>query len=383
VLLVNGDGCMSNTSDRKPLFLRTVFVVLSCLILCAGLAQAYELTIDAPLKIQRGMPLVVNGTSNIPPGISIDVVFTKSGYVTEEVARETVTLQANQEFSVIFDTTDLTKGIYKVEVPAISGYRYLGNSSTLRIVEIIDRSDELSIRSLKTQTMNGKLAIEGAILAARNAGVQIEVVGPGDEVVYGPEYVSTGSDGGFAVEVPIEKAGIYNVSFTDSKGYVGVVPFTVIAIPETTAVPTVVPTTQPVISATAPASRDSPAYFAVQTGTGNLRVFTSSGVDWVIEYTDASGTVQKINNKGETEGEETVFPGTGGVMLFTVYPSQYSATGTVTFYAEGATQITAEQKPTGTTAGTTSGGQSAPVPGIVIIISVIGGGILLVIRRRH
>ncbi len=86
-------------------------MVLSCLILCAGLAQAYELTIKAPSQIQRGMPLVVNGTSNIPPGISIDIVFTKSGYVTEEIARETVTLQANQEFSVIFDTADLTKGI--------------------------------------------------------------------------------------------------------------------------------------------------------------------------------------------------------------------------------------------------------------------------------
>jgi hypothetical protein len=374
---------MSDISDRNPLFLRAVLVVLSCLVLCAGLAQAYELTIDAPSQIRRGMPLVVNGTSNIPPGISIDIVLTKSGYVTEEIARETVTLQANQEFSVIFDTTDLTKGIYKVEVPAISGYRYLGNSTTLRIVEIIDRSDELILRSSKTQEMNGKLDIEGAILAARNAGVQIEVVGPGDEIVYGPAYVSAGPDGGFAVEVPIEEGGVYNVSFTDNKGYVGIVSFTVIDIPEPTTIPITVPTTKAILSATAPASRDDPAYFAVQTGTGDVRVFTSSGVDWVIEYTDASGTLQKINNKGEMEGEETVFPGTGDLVLFTVYPSRYSETGSVTLYAEGATLVTAEQKPAGTTAGTTSGSESAPLPAIVGVIAVFGAVALLLFRRRR
>jgi hypothetical protein len=374
---------MSDNSDRKPLFFRAAFVVLFCLILCAGLVQAYELTIDAPAKIQRGMPLVVNGTSNIPPGISIDIILTKSGYTTEEVARETVTLQANQNFSVVFDTADLTKGIYKVEVPAISGYRYLGNSTTLRVVEIIDRSDELNIRSLKTQEMNGELSIEGAILAARNAGVQIEVVGPGDVVVYGPEYVSAGADGGFAVDVPIEKAGVYNVSFTDSKGYVGVVSFTVIDIPEPTTVPTTIPTTKPILSATATASRDNPAYFAVQTGSGNVRVFTSPGIDWVIEYTDESGTLHKINAKGETEGEETEIQGTGNVILFTVYPYRYSATGTVTFSAEGATQVTTGQEPAGTSSGpTTLLPESAPLPVIVVIIAVIGTAALLLIRRR-
>jgi hypothetical protein len=375
---------MRYASERKSVFFRVALVVFFCFVLCAGSVQAYELTINVTDKIQRGLPLVVNGTSNIPPGTSVDIVFTKSGYVVEEVARRTITLQANQEFSVVFDTTDLAGGIYKVEALPISDYRYLGNSVTLRIVEIVDRSKELNIHSPETQEMNGKLVIEGAILAARNAGVQIEVTGPDGGIVYGPEFVRTDTDGSFALTVPIDEPGIYNASFTDNKGYVGKVSFTVEEPFEPTTIPTTIPPTFPALSATAEASRDKPAYFAVQTGSGDVRVYTSSGVDWVIEYTDASGTLQKVNTKGAVEGEEAVFPGTGGIVLLTVYPSKYSETGTVTLSAEGATDITAEQKPPDTTTGSTTNiPGSAPLLPVVVIIAVIGAAFLLLMRRRH
>jgi hypothetical protein len=75
------------------------------------MVQAYELAITTPTQLQRGMPLVVNGTSNIPPGNTVDIVLSRTGHVTEEIAREPVTLQANQVFTVIFDTTDVLKGI--------------------------------------------------------------------------------------------------------------------------------------------------------------------------------------------------------------------------------------------------------------------------------
>ena len=85
------------------------FGVLLCCAICGGFAQAYELIIKTTPEIQRGMPIVVNGTSNLPPGISVDIVLSKSGFTTEELKRETVTLQANKEFSVVFDTSGYHK----------------------------------------------------------------------------------------------------------------------------------------------------------------------------------------------------------------------------------------------------------------------------------
>ncbi|NTU99859.1 MAG: hypothetical protein HGA55_01880, partial [Methanoregulaceae archaeon] len=272
---------------RKPDFFRVVLAVLLCLVFFAGIAHAYEMTISTPDRIQRGLPLVVNGSSNIPPGTTVELVFTKSGYYLEEVTRESITLQANQQFTVVFDTSGLTKGIYKVEVLPVSDYRYLGNSTTLRIVEIIDRSDELKIYSPKEQEYSGQLAIDGAILAARNSGVEVQVTGPGGGIVFGPEYVKTNGEGTFFLKVNIDKPGVYNASFSDAKGFVARYAFTIEKPPEPTTIPTTVPTTAvPVFSASSESSRDKPAYFAVQSTGNDVRLFTSPGIDWVIEYTD-------------------------------------------------------------------------------------------------
>ena len=378
-----GEREMSDITGTSPL-IRVVLVVLLCLALATGLAQAYELTIDTPTSLQRGMPLIVNGTSNIPPGISVDVVLSKSGHTVEEIARETVTLQANQEFSVVFDTFDLSRGIYKVEVPPISGYRYLGDSVTLRVIEIIDRSDELRFTAPLTQEMDGTLDIAGSIYGLKNTGVQVEAVGPGDEVVFGPDYISTKSDGGFEVMVPITDSGVYNVSFTDYKGFVGRVSVTVLDIPQPTTIPvTTIPTTLPVMSASAPASRDNPAVFLVQTGSDKVRISTSSGTDWVMEYTDGAGAVQKVNVKGETEGEEILIDGTGGVITVTVYPYKYSASGEATLSVQGASGVTvADDEPSGTTGVGSSLTRSAPLPVILIIVAVLAVGFLLFRRRR-
>jgi len=364
--------------------IRMGLVVLLCLVMATGMAQAYELTIDAPITLQRGLPLVINGTSNIPPGISVDVVLSKTGHTVEEIGRETVTLQANQEFSVVFDTYDLIKGIYKVEVLPISGYRYLGNSVTLRVIEIIDRTDELRFTAPLTQEMDGDLDIRGSIYGLKNTGVQIGVIGPGDEVVFGPDYISTKSDGAFELSVPITDPGMYNVSFTDYKGYVGRVSVTVLEKPKPTTLPTTtVPTSLPVMSASDQASRDNPAVFSVQTGSDKVRISTSSGIDWVMEYTDATGGVRKVNVKGEMEGEEILIDGTGGVITVTVYPFKYSASGEVTLFAQGATAVTAgNNEPAGTTGVGSSLTKSAPLPAIAIIIAVLVAVFLLFRRRR-
>jgi hypothetical protein len=154
---------------------------------------------------------------------------------------------------------------------------------------------------------------------------------------------------------------------------------------EPTTIPTTVPTTAvPVFSATAESSRDKPAYFAVQSTGNDVRLFTSPGIDWVIEYTDANGTVQKVNDHGAVEGEDVVVPGTGSIIQVEVYPNRYSESGPVTLSAQGATNVTAQKNPPRTAAGgTTVLPGSAPIPIIIVVVAVIGAVSLLLIRRRN
>jgi len=309
------------------------------LLSLAGVSAAYELSIYAPMDVQRGMPLVVNGTSNLPAGISVDVVLYRSEYVTEEIARETVTLQGPKEFTVVFDTQDLTKGQYKVEVPGIQGYAFLGNSTTIRVVRIIDRTDELTMKSPRTQEMDGTLELRGIIPGLRNAGVQVQVIGPDNEVVFGPEFIATLYDGSFSKEIRIDVPGTYEVSFTDNKGYIGTFPFVVTPKYE----PTTVPTTQEpritAVTATAHSSYDRPAYFTVTGAQAKVKISTSAGVDWVIEYPDDKGVILKVNHKGQIDPEEVTIDSGAATIYLKVYPYRFSDEGDVTIFAEGAERI--------------------------------------------
>jgi hypothetical protein len=373
--------------QKRPairLLARIAFAALLCCALCGGFAQAYELIIKAPSEVQRGMPIVVNGTSNLPPGISVDIVLTKSGYVSEELERQTVTLQANNEFSVVFDTSGYTKGIYKVEVPAISGYSYLGDSVTLKVVQVIDRSDEIAFSAFRSQEMDGTLDIDGSIAGLKNSGVQIGVTNPKGEPVFGPAYIVVRSDGTFSTRVPVKETGSYNISFTDAKGFIVTVMVTVTEKPSATTPPSVIPTTNPIVSASAHASRDNPATFVVVTGgPGTIRIFTSSGIDWVIEYTDPAGKTVKVNEKGSVGNEEIVVNTTEDVITLKVYPYSYAADGDVLLSADGAVKVEASSPGTpATSAGTTSATtQSSPLPVIGAIVAVLAVAAVLVIRK--
>jgi hypothetical protein len=363
---------------------RIAFIALLCCAFCGGFAQAYELIIKAPSQVQRGMPLVVNGTSNLPPGISVDIVLSKSGFTSEELERETVTLQANKEFSVVFDTSGFTKGVYKVEVPAISGYSYLGESVTLRVIELIDRSDEINFKAFTLQEMDGTLDIEGTIAGLKNSGIQIGVTGPEGEAVFGPAYITVKSDSSFSTKVPITGPGKYNISFTDSKGFIGTVMVNVTDKPEPTVPPTVVPTKNPIVSASAQASRDKPSTFAVVTGgTGTIRVFTSSGIDWVIEYTDPEGKTVKVNEKGSVGNEEIIIDTAEDVVVLKVYPYSYAMDGEVLLSADGAVKVEASSATTPSlTAGTSPvTEQSSPLPLIGVFVAFFAAAAILVIRK--
>ncbi|MBP7120540.1 MAG: hypothetical protein KBA49_04840 [Methanolinea sp.] len=368
---------MTQSRPRSLQRIRALITITVFFMLCAGVATAYELTITAPSSVQKGMPLVINGSSNLPPAISVDIVLSRAEYTTEELARQTVTLQGTKEFSVIFDTKDLPKGQYKVEVPGISGYTFLGDSTTIKIVQIVDRSDEVMVKSPRTQEMDGTLEVKGIIPTQKSAGVQIQVIGPKNEVVFGPEYIVTLSDGSFMRDVKIDGPGTYEVSFTDSRGFIGTYPFNVTA-PFVPVTPTPTPDTAGVaITATAPSTADHPAYFVVTAPPGEVNITTSAGIDWIIEYPDSRGTIQKINNKGQQDSEEVTILAQGETIYLKVYPYRFSDRGDVTIFAEGAEKVgvASEMPPAFVT--TTSPTQKSPIP-----LGITLGALLIVGLRR-
>ena len=71
------------------------------------------------------------------------------------------------------------------------------------------------------QQFTGILVVAGTIRGDENSGVQVEVIGPDNAVVFGPRFVNTDYEGSFSADVPIRVPGEYEVSFTDAKGFIG------------------------------------------------------------------------------------------------------------------------------------------------------------------
>lgn len=362
---------MIKPRSRSRQSIRALVYITVLVMLLAGVVTAYELSIFAPSSVQKGMPLVINGSSNLPPAISVDIVLSRAEYTTEEIARQTVTLQGTKEFTVIFDTKDLAKGQYKVEVPGISGYTFLGDSTTIKIVQIIDRSDEVIIKSPRTQEMDGSLELRGVIPTQKAAGVQIQVVGPKNEVVFGPEYIITLMDGSFTREITIAGPGTYEVSFTDSRGFIGTYPFNVTA-PFVPVTPTpTADTSMMAITATAQSSTDHPAFFVVTGATGDVKISTSSGIDWILEYPDSRGAIQKINSKGQQDPEEVNITANGATIYLKVYPYRFSDRGEVTIFAEGAGKVGVASEIPPVFAATTSPTPKSPFPWVITILALM------------
>lgn len=148
-------------------------------------------------------------------------------------------VQSDNTFRVVFDTTGLSPGTYKVEVPAGG----TGDSITIRQVMIVNRSDEIILTSQTTQALSGYIYLTGQIATDISSGVQVGVIGPDNGVIYGPTYTGTDSLGRFNLAVPVSEAGNYDVSFTDAGGYIGTRTIRIIGenetvAQETTATPT-------------------------------------------------------------------------------------------------------------------------------------------------
>ncbi|MDD1718681.1 MAG: hypothetical protein LUQ25_01350 [Methanoregulaceae archaeon] len=366
-------------------------LILLGILLMIGAASAYEITIDAPSTLQRGKPLVVNGTSTLPAGTTVDLQLSMSEYTVTVIETLPVVIQGDKNFSVVFGTSALTRGQYKVEVLQTQGYAYLGGSVTQRVIQIIDRSNELEITSELTQYSDSTLTIAGRVNGAGNRGVEIGVTGPSGNV-FGPAFISTTGTGTFSKQVPVKQEGKYDVSISDSKGYIGNVTFTVLkvsgpvtVIPTTTRPGTPTPSRSSV-SASGVASREAPAYFTIYPKAGTVRFFTSTSpdIDWAVEYLDEKGARIKVDQKSRSSPEEAVVQGTGAAIFVMVYPNTYSDRGTVTLYAENADRVEVTGSPPAALAAATTAPKTTTKSSPLSFVPFLGAlGILVLLAMRR
>ncbi len=362
---------------------------LITMLLVVGTASAAYVAISAPDRVEAGEPLVVTGTSNLEglskpslnPGFSTDVVLYYASGTKQEIARRTIVVQQDGTFSATFGTAGLRDGQYTVEIIDPTKTTFGSSSTTLRWVTIVNRADEITLSSPTTQTYDGTLDIAGTVPGIGSAGVQVEVL-HNDAAIFGPTYIQTDANGAFSLNVPIREGGTYMVRFADNAGLITAVDYLVTGGPATsatTAAPTGTPTSTG-ITATSSASRDSPAYFVIDTKAGTVTVETSPGIDWVIEYADEDTTIHKVNEKGMVEGETATFTARGGTVYVEVYPMSYTDSGTVKITVENADTVKASQtvpEVFGGTPATTPA--AAPLPAILGIFALL---ILLLVRQR-
>jgi hypothetical protein len=314
--------------------MKKIVLLLMGVLFLTAVASAYQVNIYAPDTLTVGKPLIVNGTTTFGIGTPIDVVLYYQLTTTTEIKRKIVYVQSDYTFRAVFDTTGLKTGMYKVEVPT-SG---MGDSITMRVVNLVDRSDDLLLSSPTYIAFSGKIPVAGTIKGDENSGVQIEVIGPDNTVVFGPRFVNTNYQGNFATEVAITEPGDYEVIFTDSRGYIGNRIITVVG-QKPLASDTYPVVTKSVVSAHTKSSKDNPAYFAITGGIGLVTIRTSSSIDWIIEYADDMGIIHLVNQQGEQNPEQIQVQAKGKPIYLKVYPFSLSTSAEVFVYAENATSV--------------------------------------------
>jgi hypothetical protein len=315
--------------------MKKIVLLIIGLLFLPVLASAYQVNIDAPETLTVGKPLIVTGVTTFPPGMAVDVVLYYQLTTTTEIKRQVVGVKPDKTFKVVFDTTGLKTGTYKVEVP-VNG---MGDSVTMRLVRIVDRSEEIQMQSPLSQPFTGKLVIAGTIKGDENSGVQVEVIGPDNSLVFGPQFVNTNYEGTFSTDVPIRVPGDYEVSFTDAKGFISTRMITVTGPQTPVATLSEAASPKTVVSAHTESSRDSPAYFTVKTNSGPVMLYTSSSIDWIIEYIDENDVLHVENNQDEQNPEKAAITGSGHTIFVKVYPLNYSEQSEVFLYAENADAI--------------------------------------------
>jgi len=226
-----------------------IILLIASALICS--ADAYIITIDAPDRINSGVPLTVTGETSFPENTHFDIVLYYSKYTAGEVARQKIIVDQSRLFRTDFETRDLQKGQYKLEIHNIvsDGKEFvessLGSASvTRRVVTIVDRSDELVLESSQTQDIGTALVVTGKIKDMDNGVITLRAFGP-DNFTFGPQQLITSSgyadkDGHFSTRIPVTEAGEYQISLSDKKGFISEISVNVTGGEKST--PTVTPT---------------------------------------------------------------------------------------------------------------------------------------------
>jgi hypothetical protein len=358
-------------------------VVILLSLALVGTASGYLINCECKTELPVGEPLVITGTSSIPPGVSFQMTFYKSRPSVRQIDQQSFTIQEGGAWSVTFETTDLLAGEYNLQIADNTDYPFGGASdatvSKPKTIRIIDRSTELTISSPQVQNFDGMLDITGKGSLLGNRGVQISVTGPSGSIIFGPTYIETDTTGAFSQQITITESGVHRVRFADENGYITTYDFTIRGSTGPTAVPTSEPT-GPVVTASTTASRDAPAYFAVDTRSGTVTIMTSIGIDWIIEVSDEDAVVQKINAQGNLNPEEVRITARGGMVYVKVYPVTFAEQGTATLSVRNADSVTVSADAAsyfGDIATTPT--QESPLP---LVLVILAAGIAAICRRQ-
>ncbi|MBO7388795.1 MAG: hypothetical protein J6T90_04455 [Methanomicrobium sp.] len=82
--------------------------ILLAFIVCG--AQAYVITFDMPTEINLGDSLVLEGTSNIPPGNSLEIVLYTQDMQKNKIGTYPFTIQTDGVWRVDIPTSKLDAG---------------------------------------------------------------------------------------------------------------------------------------------------------------------------------------------------------------------------------------------------------------------------------
>jgi hypothetical protein len=377
---------------------RKFALIILAIALIITTASAYEVILNAPTSLPVGKPLLVNGTTDLPPGVSLDIVFSREYFGSEPVSNQTIVIQGNgggnKSFDINFSTEGQPSGQYKVEVTPVHEFSFLGDSITLRSVTLVDRSGEIGFDSPLKKMDDGTLPIAGTDEQLKNGAVQVTVTDPDGIIIFGPEFIPTNTFGSFAKTVSTEKTGNFSVSFADKAGLITNITYIILPKPvpdlvlsRVTATPTPPP---PAVSASSFSSREDPAVFVVVSNPGSIRLLASTGVDWVLAYQAPDGTIQRVQNTGTLDPETATLQSDGTMTWVEVYPYKFGENGTVTLTVENAVGVQVDKSgakrfaPETTAAtGVPGSAQTSPVsPLIVIGASGIGITVCFRVIRR-
>lgn len=214
--------------------MRSIVFLLLCILCLAQGVLAYELVIKAPGEVRVGAPIEVSGNTTFPVGTEFDLVLYRIQTTAPEIiSQKSIVVDESKSFETTFSTIGLDPGEYKVEVrfPADPGSKLSSGSVTMRIVKVTDRSGEIVITSARDQVLGEALRIEGYVPRAGVVTLTMKVTGPQGAVIP-PEAIRTSTvlgkeDGFFSRTVPVNERGNYYVDFSDVKGYITTVKFTV------------------------------------------------------------------------------------------------------------------------------------------------------------